>query len=93
MLFIGAVVINLVFMARVYVVYSTVNRESSERLEILTRAKRGSVVQVPLHSYTARTRIFFGDDFTMENRRGWAAKYFRLERIDVYPRPTSGPGS
>jgi len=90
---IGAMVVNLGFMARVYVVYSTVNREFLERMEILGNAKRGSVVRVPLYSYTKRTRVFFGDDFTRESRRRWAAKYFRLERIDIYPRPESHPDS
>jgi len=60
---VGAIVINIVYLSRVYVVYSTVNRESRERLELLKGAPRGSAVRVPRLSYTKRSRIYIGDDF------------------------------
>jgi hypothetical protein len=85
-LWIGAILVNLWYMGRIYVVYSTVNREFLERTEMLSRAETGSIVRVPLLSYTAGSRIYIGDDFTRESRRKWAARYYGLERIDICPR-------
>ena len=90
---VGAIVINIVYLSRVYVVYSTVNRESRERLELLKGAPRGSAVRVPRLSYTKRSRIYIGDDLAKKSRQVLAARYFGLERIDSYPRPTTSPDS
>ena len=86
---VGAIVINLVFLARVYLVYRTVNIESRERVEILRDAEPGSVVRVPFLSHKKRSRLYVGDDFRLERRRVLAARYFGLERIEIYPRPES----